>query len=276
MYGDEYLKRSMSDPPRQISWLAVAQLLFGGVFGLLGWFFFGFGMTFFWVFAMNTDPAALFAFRGPLETAPGRVLSTEQTSYSEGGSDNSDGTPVYEYRYRFTYQERPHAGVSYRLGEPAEKPDEVTVEFPRGRPERSRIRGMRTALCAPWVLFVVIFPLVGSMFVLGRMRNGLKARYLLTCGELTQGRLVSKVATNTQINDQTVYKLTFEFETKMGHPSSIVVKTHATRVLEDDEYETILYDPTRPTYGTTLDHLPGARGLQTTEPSRCAIHALPT
>ena len=39
--------------------------------------------------------------------------------------------------------------------------------------------------------------------------------------------------------------------------SQLVVKTHNVRPLEDDELETLLYDPTRPTYGTTLDHLPG-------------------
>ncbi len=259
MYGDEYLKRNLTDPPRAISLAVVISLLFGGFISLLAWIFFGFGMIFFWIFAMNTDPAALWEFRGNLEKGEGTITSVDETHFSEGGSEHSDGTPVYAYHYRFPYQGQEYSGVSYRTGKSAAGiGTEVPVEFPPGNPPRSRIRGYRTALCSPFVLFVVLFPLIGLLIILGKLRMGLKQRHLLKFGELTQGKLVSKERTNTEINDQPVYKLTFEFDTSVGHPAHLVVKTHNTRPLEDDELETILYDPTRPSFGTTLDHLPGA------------------
>ena len=50
------------------------------------------------------------------------VTSVEETSFSEGGSEHSDGTPIYAYQYRFTYQDQPFTGTSYRLGARAEVP----------------------------------------------------------------------------------------------------------------------------------------------------------
>jgi hypothetical protein len=258
MYGEEYLKRRLTDPPRNVPLAVAVQLLFGGVIGFFGWFFFGFGMIFFWIFAMNTDPAALIAFRGELETATGTVIGAAETHFSEGGSEHTDGTPIYSHRYRFTYQGQPYEGVSYRLGAQAEAGGTETVEFPPGRPQRSRIRGMRSAPFGWPVLLVVLFPLVGTLFILGKLRWGWRNRYLLKYGELAQGKLITREPTNTSINDQTVYKLTFAFETSSGQAAQIVVKTHETARLLDDELETLLYDPTNPTVGTTLDHLPGS------------------
>jgi hypothetical protein len=256
--SETYLKRRLTDPPRDIPFLLAVQLLFGGPIGFLGWFFLGFGMIFVWIFAMKSDPAAVWAFRGELASAPGTVIATDDTHYSEGGSEHGGGTPVYAHRYRFTFQGRQYEGVSYRLGAQAEANTTVTVEFPQGRPERSRIRGMRSAPCGAFVLFVVLFPVVGLLFVLGKLHYGWRNLYLLKYGQLAQGKLVCKEPTNTSINDQTVYKLTFEFDTNRGTVARVVVKTHVPQYLLDDELETLVYDPTRPTCGTTLDQLPGA------------------
>ncbi len=258
MYGDDYLKRNLADPPRHVSTTVVIQLLFGGVIGLMGWIFFGFGMIFFWIFAMNTDPLAWWDFSGPLETATGTVTAVAETSYSEGGSEHSKGTPVRACHYQFRYQGNVVDGVSYRTGTTADVGDKMIVEFPPGQPHRSRIRGYRTALCSSWVLFVVLFPLLGLLAVVGKLVIGLRQRHLLKYGEIAQGRLVAKDRTNTEINDQPVYRLTFEFETSLGHTALAVVKTHHTAPLEDEETETVLYDPARPSFATTLDHLPGA------------------
>ena len=108
------------------------------------------------------------------------------------------------------------------------------------------------------MLFVVLFPCIGMLFVLGKLGGVGGVCYLLKYGELAQGKLVDRTPTNTSINDQTVYKLTFAFETSRGHAAQIVVTTHETACLMDDELETLLYDPTDPTVGTTLDHLPGS------------------
>jgi hypothetical protein len=251
--GESYLKRRLSDPPRDVPLLLAVQLLVGGPIGFIGWFFLGFGMIFVWVFAMNTDPAATWAFRGTLLSAPGMVTSADNTHFSEG----EDGPTIFSYRYHFDYAGKSYEGQSYQPGAPAEAGMAVVVEFPEGRPERSRIRGMQSAPMPAFALFVILFPLIGSLFVVGRWRAGWRNVQLLKHGHLTHGKLVSQEATNTTINDQRVYKLTFEFDTDAGHSSRISVNTHETQRLLDDPLETLLYDPTRPTRGTTLDHLPG-------------------
>jgi hypothetical protein len=81
---------------------------------------------------------------------------------------------------------------------------------------------------------------------------------LLKHGEIAAARLTLREPTNTKINDQTVYRMTFDYETKLGDQAQCVVRTHETQRLTDDEWETVLYDPLRPDRGTTLDHLPGS------------------
>lgn len=249
---------AFAGPPRDVPGALAAQLLFGGVVGFLGWFFCGFGLIFCWVFAANTDVAAMIAFRGTLETAEGQILAGEETAFSEGGGEGSSGTPIYAIRYQFSHQGQTFEGVSYQLGARAELAERVTIEFPAGRPERSRIQGMRTAPFGWPVLFVVLFPLIGAGFVIGRLRWGLRSLRLLKHGEIATAKLTLQEPTNTTINDQRVYRMTFDYETQLGQQAQCVVRTHETQRLTDDERETVLYDPLRPDRGTTLDHLPGS------------------
>jgi hypothetical protein len=242
-------------------------LLVGGATGFIGWFFLGFGMIFFWVFAMHTDPTARWAFRGELVSVPGTVIDTHDTHFRQG----EDGPSIYAYRYQFTYEGQSYDGVSYREGAQAEAEVAVTVEFPPGRPERSRIRGMHSAPVPAFALFVVLFPLIGMLFVVGRWRSGWRSVRLLKHGSLAEGKLVSQEATGTTINDQRVYRLTFAFETDLGQQAQIVVKTHETQRLLDDALETLLYDPTRPSCGTTMDHLPGLPRID--ERGQIAVHS---
>lgn len=262
MYGDEYLKRNLQDPPRQIPLLLAIQLLFSGVLCTLGWVFLGFGMIFVWIFAANTDPFAFFVFHGHLETARGVVTSVEETDFSEGGSEHTPGTPIYRLCYRFSYQGHDFEGASYRLRAPRKSIHDVTIEFPAGRPNRSRIRGMRSAVFGPFALIAAIFPAIGLLFVVFTLRRGFKRIQFLKHGELASGELVAKEPTNTQINNQTVYKMTFAFQTALGKKAEITVRTHETERLEDDQLELLLYDPVKPTRGTTLDNLPGSPRIE--------------
>lgn len=249
---------SLTGPPRSVPLLVRGRILFGGFVSQFGWAFFGFGMVFFWIFALNADLLGWYFFSGELETAKGVVTRSEETRASEGGSEHSEGTPVYKNHYRFTYGEWEYEGSSYATGRRKEAGKAVTIEFPRGDPERSRIRGMRTAVFGPMAALAAIFPAVGLCFIVAGLRKGRKAMRLLVHGKQGVGTLKSKEATGTQMNDQMVYKLTFEFVADDGRTYEAVAKTHQTHELEDDAEEPLLYDPIRPAYATMLDHLPGS------------------
>lgn len=262
--GESFLSINLVEPPRFVPPAVKCRLLFGGGQNQFGWIFFGFGMVFVWIFGVNTDPLGWYHFRGDLEEVAGVVQRCEETSFSQGGSEHSEGTPIFAHHYEFQVRGTLYKGVSYALA--PDKRDtgaEVTVEFSRGNPDRSRIAGMRTAPFPAWAALVVgLFPLVGLCVIADGLRKGRKAIRLLTFGQQAQGSLKSKKATNHRVNKQAVHKMTFEFTDEMGRHHETVVKTHQTEQLEDDALEPLLYDPVRPSNATLLDHLPGSPQIE--------------
>ena len=251
----------VSRPPRAVPLSTRLVVLFGGTFSRFGWFFFGFGMFFVWIFGAKGDYTSAFVMRGNLETASGVVTRVENTRFTEGGGRHSKGTPVYAYRYKFAADDREYTATSYRTGKSASEGAQMTVEFPAGKPGSSRIRGMRRAVFGPSVAMVFLFPIVGLTLVLPGLWQGWKNIRLLTNGETAQGTLVGKEPTNMRVNKQTVYKLTFEFTDRMGQARQAIAKTHLPEKLEANRSELLFYDPINSANSTLLDNLPGKQAL---------------
>jgi hypothetical protein len=217
-------------------------------------------MIFVWAFTLNADLTSWyhFHFRGRLETVEGTVLRSKKTSFSTGGSEHSDGTPIYANHYSFVGPgEVEYEGVSYRTSRELKKGRKVTVEYPPGEPQVSRIKGMWRRPVGPFGLMPVIFPFVGLCLTTVGLRKGISGNRLLTIGRQTTGRLKSKIRTGTKIDDRNVFKLTFEFTTPDGTGHEAIGKTHKPKQLEDEAEEPLLYDPIRPSYAVMLDALPG-------------------
>ncbi|EEF62120.1 DUF3592 domain-containing protein [Pedosphaera parvula] len=253
---------SASSPPRSVPLSTRLVVLFGGTFSTFGWFFFGFGMFFVWAMGVKGDYTSAFVMRGKLETASAEVTQVDSTSYTEGGGRHSRGVPIYAYHYKFETGGTGFEGISYRTGRIGKKPGgHMTVEFPAGRPDRSRIQGMRRAVFGPSVAMVFLFPMVGLGVVLPGLWRGLKNIRLLANGEMAEGRLVSKTATNVQVNKRTVYELTFTFCDSQGQVRQASTKTHLPERLEDDRREVLVYDRNDYKYAALLDNLPGELAL---------------
>lgn len=248
----------LAPPPRPVPGVMRLQLLLGGFLSQFGWLFFGFGSIFFWIFVMQADLTSWLRFSGKLETAEARVSGCFRTHFSVGGSKGRGGTPVYGNPFRFSSGGTEYNDVSFATGRCLPDGAGVTAEFPAGNPALSRIQSMRRAPMEGWAAFVLLFPAVGLIFILTGARAGLRAGRLLAVGKLAQGKLVNKVATNTQINKRRVYLMTFEFTTENGMTAEASTKTHRTELLEDDERENLIYDPDNPENAVTLDTLPAA------------------
>jgi len=267
-------------PPRTIPITLLPPLYFGGVFAQLGWFFFGFGMIFVWVFTRNADITYLWDFSGQLQTVDGFVINSEETNFSEGGTEHSKGTSVCRIRYRFVDKDGiEHRAECYKKGWNPQTSTHVIIEYREDRPEISRIQGTRRRPVGLIGLFLVIFPIIGAVLAATGLRRGRKAHSLLRFGHLTTGRLVEKSGTTTQINGQIVYKLTFEFTDDLGESHRVAAKTHETAKLEDEESERLLYDPYKPTYAVLIDNLPGSpaideHGYLCSRPSRAILSLL--
>src|SRR5205085_5231670 len=107
--------------------------IFGSRFSIFGWFFFAFGMLFACIFAANADWSSLFLFRGNLESADGKIISSEKTTFSEGGNKHHHGTPISAHHYQFHSDEKNYEGISYQLGEASRADESVRVEYPKDR-----------------------------------------------------------------------------------------------------------------------------------------------
>ncbi|MGB0221526.1 MAG: DUF3592 domain-containing protein [Sinimarinibacterium flocculans] len=226
----------LARPPRPLSVALVLQTLFGGVLQQMGWLFFGFGMIFVWVFAAQAEIA--WSLRaGALGETQARVLGTVDTRAS------INDTPVYGTRYRFSVGGRDFEAVSYATGRRLGTGQTATVEYSLARPQMSRIRGMRSTMFGPMVLFVLVFPAIGLAFVLGAVPGRLRELHLLRHGLPAHGRLIEKSPTNTRINDRTVYRLRFEYRTRDGRTGQAQARSHEPEELEDEAQEAVLYDP---------------------------------
>lgn len=64
--------------------------------------------------------------------------------------------------------------------------------------------------------------------------------------------------TNMRVNDQTVYKLRFDFQASDGCSHTVDVRTHETERVEDEPVEKVVYDPFGPESAVVLDSLPGS------------------
>ncbi len=241
-------------PPRPVPVGLRLLVLCGGVLGLMGWFFLGFGMIFVWAFGPRRLPLEAYTWREPAASASGVVRESHSTSVSVNES------PVYEHAYSFRAPDgAEHGGVSYAIGRSLPAGSEVTVDYVADRPGLSQIHGMRRNVMPEWVLpLVAIFPLIGLAFALHTLRNGIRASRLLAHGQLASGVLAAKTPTNTRINGRPVYRLAFDFEAGDGRHYQATAQTHEPERLEDQRREALLYDVLSPGYSVMLDSLPGS------------------
>ncbi len=252
---------SLRRGPRRIPLSTRLVVVFGGGFAFFGWFFFAFGMVFVWVFAGNADWSSVVYFHGPMQRTPGQVTGSLETGFSQGGGKHRRGTPIYAMEYRFNLHGANYEGTSYQHGGGKSAGDAVSVEFPVGRPEVSRIVGTRRAPFSMAAAFVFIFPAIGLATVLPGIWRGMRGLRLLAHGEPVRGRLVRKEPTSVKLNKLPVYKLVFQFTDALGQVREVTTKTHQTQRLEDDAAEQIFYDPQNPDQAVLLDSLPGRRYL---------------
>jgi hypothetical protein len=213
-------------PPRSINLYTKATVLFGGFLQQFGWIFFVMGSLFSWIFIPMSDVKFWFEFGKEWKETPGKIVAVEPTNSAVNDE------VVYQYLHSFELNGQRFTGKS------------------------SHVAGSRRAVFPAFVLFVLIFPIVGLGFIVFAIRQNLKAIKLLEIGEFTRGTLCSKEATNAsvKINNTTypVYKYSFEFDAG-GRTHSAICKTHQAWLVEDEEREIILFDKYNPDFNVVFD-----------------------
>ena len=237
-------------PPRRIHLFTKATILTGGFFQQFGWIFFTMGSLFSWIFIPASTVKFWFEFGKKWQETPGKIVASEQTN-----SSVNDVT-VYSYLHSFELNGERYTGKSFTAGQQFQDGEEATIRYDANNPGDSYVAGTDRAVFPAFVLFVLIFPIVGLAFIIYSLLSNWKAVKLLEIGEFTRGKMTSKEDTNTvvTINDKSyrVFKYHFEFDAG-GKAYDATCKTHQGWLVEDEEREIILYDRFNPDYNFVFD-----------------------
>ena len=231
----------------------------------LGWLFFGFGMVFVWVFGGSAALHNLVFFSGELNMIEGTITEIVETSME------INEETVYEYRYRYIINDKRYEGASSGFYGEYQVGDQAVITYSVADQARSRLAGL--SIWSPVMWLPAIFPLIGLGFMAVGIRKAIKGARLLRHGVPAIGTLISRETTNATVNDQTVYKFTFQFQTDMYSSHTVVAKTHVTERLagepdlggsngpDGEIREPLLYNPSNPDDAVLLDDLPGGPRL---------------
>jgi hypothetical protein len=235
----------LSLPPRRVPLSFVVVNTAGSK---IAWLILAFASLFFWLFCMRAD-LSLLTFRPPYAEAQGTVTDVGRTAASENRQN------IRAVGYSYHVQGAALSGTSYVVGDAPEPGERVTIEYLPHAPQKSRIAGMRRDLWSPWILLIALWPGVTLLIIIVIARAGLRRCSLLRSGLQTTARLVDKQPTNTRINGQMVYALTFEYETFDGQTLTTTTRTHRPERLLDEREEPLLYDPIDPARACLIDSL---------------------
>jgi Protein of unknown function (DUF3592) len=236
--------------PRQIP-VHFAKAVSGGrsswFFPLFGLAFGGFGMLFVVVFfpwrfmddlRLDSDSARI--TRGTIT----EVLTT-------GMSINE--RRVMEYIFRYSSGDgQSRNGHCFTTGQQWQSNAEVTVRYLPTKPDIACIEGARLNEGSWGVAFVLVFPLVGAGLIGWFVANRRNTRRLLREGIVAEVDVISVERTNTQMNDEYVYKIVIA-SPDLQNSQSITVKRVDRRYIDlaqkrvkDKQPVYILYDPRNP------------------------------
>jgi hypothetical protein len=228
-------------------------ILLGGFYVQFGSLFVAFGMIFVLIFIPNSEVMTLMD-NAKWEEVQGTVLGVENTNSSVNDS------PVRKYFYQYAVDGVDYEGAAFSHEHFYLADSPVLVEYQTDNPSDSRIKGMRQHVFDAWVIFTAVFPFIGLIFMfIGIMQNA-QALRLLQYGEFARGKLSSKMATNTKINNNPVFKYVFDFKVQ-EQAYQAIGKTHHYGLLEDEETERIIYNPANPSDAVLYDTIPLAPAI---------------
>lgn len=236
---------------KQISFFTKFRIIFGGALGIIGIFFTILGLIVSSVFISLISFDDIKLLMGNAKTE-GKLISVEGTNSIENDK------PVFEYKYSFAVKNKEYKNSSYKTGRVTFAYKRVSVEYKENNPKISRIEGMKSGqFPILFVLIPLIFPIVGILMLLFAFKKGLKHIKLVRFGKVAYGTFSHMENANEKINNQTVYKMFFNF-TVDGKPYTAVGKTHKTHKLKDEQQEPLLYDINSPSNAIMIDSLPAS------------------
>ena len=259
----------------------------------MGWLSLGITFSLLWILCPHNVVRDWYGFHRQLITAHGKITNLKTTNFTSSESE------VFAYHFEFRDSNgKSHTGISYGDEGMHEPGDAIGVEYRQDDPEIARINGMRNTLSGNgMILLIVIYQIVAMVIILIGLCIGIKGIRMLRNSKQAAGKLISVVPTNIVVNNNTVYKFTFEFTADDGRQYQVVSRTHnvnrfmgewtcgkgrksllsfmklwerrkaakdtdwAKKAENKDIFEPLLYDPRNPSRAVMLDACPGQPGI---------------
>lgn len=230
---------------RNFSFSEKVQIIFSNstlVFGLI-WTFFMLvivSMVYYFVreeIALNTSN----------DYVEGKIIAVDKQVY--------DGIPEYNYLILYkvngvSYQITPYSAV-YTEGH------KVKVRYISWQPDYATVEELDPSSFPVFVFVIVgIFFLIGFYLLYYGLTRSLKYLYILQNGELAYGKFLYSEPTGVTINDKQEMKLFFAFRDKNGIEQKTFAITHSAEFLQDEEFEKLVYMPSKDNESVFLDILP--------------------
>lgn len=245
----------LGHPPRHVPLGTQLMLLFGGMLHLFGWVFFGAGMLFVMLFGVPQWITAQVVTIGPSATVTGTVQEVHET----GASENE--ATVMAYTIAYNTPSGPQTATNYGFGY-LEPGAEVAVIYPTAFPHRGVATELRATMFDGFVLFTLIFPVLGLTFLVVQFRKGAHAIRLLREGVATSGLLTDTSPTGTTINNVPVMALTYEYQVgpQTYQVKAKVLQTQMQHLMDEtgpdgQPRELLLYHPHYPEKAQVVDEL---------------------
>ncbi len=204
-------------------------------------------------FSTELNWKILFAGKSDFAQSRAIIIESIETQYT------ANNRTLFEYHYRYSPD-----GVNTNLGSFLEysgiyrEGQEIRVEYLIDSPEISRFAGTdRRNFDQIMFLAGVGSLLLGFFFLYPSIRKTRRERKILISGLPARGKLISAEPTNLKVNEQPVYKLTYEYSTGTNKSQKFSVRSHLIRNLSEEHFENLIYDPRRPSRAVIIDTLPG-------------------
>lgn len=229
-------KPPLTPPPRTVPASLRFRVLLGGVLPIIAWPMLAIGGFLATVFTGNSELATGWRFAGELAEVDGAVLTSEETNMR---SNNQD---VLSVKFVYTVNGEEFEGRSFTKQQPPAKDAAVTVEHRVDKPEVARIKGMGSAPFGAIAGITMLFPTLGFIMLMIGYFSGKRRIQLMRDGTSAWGLLTDKQSTNTRINNQRVYKLTFAFVDDGGNQRKASDRTHKSQFFSDETARHVLWD----------------------------------
>jgi hypothetical protein len=230
---------------RKVNFQTKIQFVFKDMRVIFGGAFFMMGMVFSSVFIPETDLVTVFFTAENTLEVDGVVLEEHRTNTNV----NDENVRAYSFAFTAKDGQTEREGTCYSTTY-FSAGDNVSITYRKDDPTKAVVTGTSAKPFPFWTLTVLMFPIVGFVFLIKGVPRIAKKIRIFRDGLFTEGVFVEEVATNVSVNDRQIvaYKYVFEIDGEVhsaefrGTRNTVVPKSAIVMYLKDNPHEGLVIE----------------------------------